>query len=277
MRDTQTLHLQRMPPGGTDRSTAGPMRIVVLDDGGDTVERIENALWVWPHKLLTAAHIEEAIGLSEQEPPAAILISIDSNKIREAKSIPALRRRLPKVPIVAVVSQHQAASSRRYFEQGADALLLREDVDRPTLHDLISGLASIRNNSPAAGRRCPPFELARPWRQSEIVGALVCDAKGTVLDANGTLAGWLGYADAEALRGRSLPREVLADRNDWVCWIQVAGDTAAFLRSELSLVTRDGRMLRLVAEAFAAPDSPSLIQAVFENPAGRAIAETGQA
>ena len=113
MRDTQTLHLQRMPPGGTDRSTAGPMRIVVLDDGGDTVERIENALWVWPHKLLTAAHIEEAIGLSEQEPPAAILISIDSNKIREAKSIPALRRRLPKVPIVAVVSQHQAASSRR--------------------------------------------------------------------------------------------------------------------------------------------------------------------
>jgi CheY-like chemotaxis protein len=276
MRDSQALHLQRMSLGGTDSPAAGPMRLVVLDDSGDMVEKIENALWVWPHKLLTAAHIEEAIGFSEIEPPAAILISIDCNKIREAKSIPVLRRRLPRIPIIAVISQEQSACSRRYLEQGADALLLRDDADRPTLHDLISSLSRLRDDS-AGARRCPVHELARPWRQSEIVGALICDAKGTVLDANGTLAGWLGYADAKALRGRSFPRDVLANRADWGRWLEVAGDTAAFLHGDAGIVTQDGRSLRLCAEVFAAPDCPSHIQAVFKGPVGPGMRAVGEA
>lgn len=269
MRDTQALHLQRTAPAGTDGPATGPMRLVVLDDG-DMVERIENALWVWPHKLLAAAHVEEAVGFCNQEKPDAILISIDCNKMRESKSITALRRRLPQVPIVAVISHEQSASSHRYIEQGADALLLRDDADRPTLHDLIASLSRVRNDSPS-GRRSPFFALARPWRKSEIVGALICDSKGIVLDANGTLAGWLGYASAEALRGRSFPREVLADCDDWSRWIQVAGDTAAFLQSDAGIRTSDGRSLRLCAEIFAAPDCPSHVQAVFKDPAGQAL------
>ena len=83
MRETQSFHLHRLPWGETETAAGSTMRLVVLDDGGDMLEKIENALWVWPHKLLTAAHIEEAIVLSEQEPPAAILISVDRNKIRE--------------------------------------------------------------------------------------------------------------------------------------------------------------------------------------------------
>jgi CheY-like chemotaxis protein len=269
MRETQALHLQRQPWGEKGTAAEGCMRLVVLDDDGDVVQRIENALWMWPHKLQTAAHIEEAIGLSEQEPPAAILISIDRNKVREAKSIPLLRRRLPQVPIVAVISQDQASSSQRYLEQGADALLLRDDADRPTLHDLISGLARVRDESPE-GRRPPLPGLARPWRQSTIVGALICDAKGTVVDANVTLAGWLGYEGADALRGRSFRRDVLADGDDWARWIEVAGDTAAFMHTDATVVTRDGQALSLYAEIFAAPGCPNHIQAVFKNPAGQA-------
>ena len=275
MRETQSFHLHRLPWGETETAAGSTMRLIVLDDDGDMLEKIENALWVWPHKLLTAAHIEEAIVLSEQEPPAAILISVDRNKIREAKSIPLLRRRLPAIPIVAVISPDQSAASQRYLDQGADALLLREDADRPTLHDLITSLARSRDDSPG-DRRSPRFELARPWRQSEIVGALICDAKGTVVDANGTLAGWLGYEDADGLRGKSFPRDVLAHRDDWIRWIEVAGDTAAFLHSDAGIVTRDGRSLRLSAEVFAAPGCPSHIQAVFKDPAGRAAGAAGK-
>lgn len=274
MRDTQALHLQKMPLGDTDRSAVGPMRMVVLDDGHDLVERMENALWVWPHKLLAAAHVEEAIEICKQETVAAILIAVDRNKMREAKSIPALRRRLPEVPIVAVVSAEQATSAQRYLEQGADALLQREDADRPILHDFISGLVRGRADS-RPGRRSASFVLGRPWRQSEIVGALICDSKGTVLDANGTLATWLGYEDVEALRGRSFPCDVLADRDDWTGWLQVAGDTAAFLQSEAGIITRDGRPLRLYAEVFAAPGCPSHIQAVFKDPVVRGMAVVG--
>lgn len=266
MRNTQALYRQSELLATPEHSAPGPMRLVVLDDGGELIYRIENALWIWPHKLLRAAHIEEAISYCEQETPAAILISIDCNRIREEKSVPALRRRLPRVPIVAVISRKQSASPQRYLEQGADALLLRDDAHLPTLHDLISSLSRVRDDSVAV-RRSPFPALARPWRRSEIVGALICDAKGTVLDANGTLATWLGYEDVDALRGRSFPRDVLVDRDDWSGWLQVAGDTAAFLQRDAGIVTRDGHSLQLCAEVFAAPGCPNHIQAIFQSPA----------
>ena len=271
MRNTQALHLPRRSLDGNDRSAVGPMRLIVLDDDGDLVEKIENALWIWPHKLLAAAHVEEAIEFCTHDTPAAILIAVDVNKIREAKSIPALRRRLPEVPIVAVISREQSASSHRYLEQGADALLLRDDAHLPTLYDLIAGLSRSRDER-SASPRLPFPALACPLQQSAIVGALICDVQGTVLDANGALAGWLGYADAQALRGRSWARDVLTDREDWTRWIQVAGDTSAFLRSNAGVVRQDGRSLRLCAEIFAVPDSPRHIQAVFKAPASQGVA-----
>ena len=178
---------------------------------------------------------------------------------------------MPEVPIVAVISREQSASSHRYLEQGADALLLRDDAHLPTLYDLIAGLSRSRDER-SASPRLPFPALACPLQQSAIVGALICDVQGTVLDANGALAGWLGYADAQALRGRSWARDVLTDREDWTRWIQVAGDTSAFLRSNAGVVRQDGRSLRLCAEIFAVPDSPRHIQAVFKAPASQGVA-----
>ena len=144
------------------------------------------------------------------------------------------------MPIIGVVSRKQFLAPGRFLDQGADALLMREDTHRPTLYDL---LISVQRNPDAArtAARTHTPELALPWRRSEMIGALICDVTGSIVDANRSLATWLGYPNTDELRGRNVLHDLLKNRDDWVSWKQVAGDTIGCRRQEWSSAVDENR------------------------------------
>ena len=190
MRKVQLLRNQRSIAPGSSDVASGLMRILVLDDDSEIIGQLENALWVWPHKLALTANVEDAARLCQQLTPSAILVAVDRNKASETKSVPALRRRLPTVPIVAVVSRQQFGTPGRFFDQGADALLMRDDAHRPTLHDLLVSVQLDPDVAKTATRIHAPIP-GFPWRRSEMLGALICDVTELIVDANRLLATWL--------------------------------------------------------------------------------------
>ena len=217
---------------------------------------------MWPHKIALTANVEDAVRLCQHLTPSAILVAVDRNEASETKSIPALRRRLPNVPIIAVVSRKQFVAPGKFLDQGTDALLMHEDAHRPTLHDLLVSVQRKPDVVKTATQTHAP-ELALPWRRSEMVGALICDVTGSIVDANRSLATWLGYPNTDGLRGRNVLRDLLKNRDDWISWKQVAGDTSAILHHESEVATKNGQVLCTKIEVFAAPNYPSHLQAVF--------------
>lgn len=262
MRNALALHRQHSNSLVNHDIASGLIRILVIDDDSELLDQLENALWVWPHKIVPTATVEDAIRLCRHLTPSAILVSVDADKSSETRSVPALRRRLPTVPIITLVSPGQYIEPGRFLDQGADALLLREDAHRPTLHDLLISVQRNPDSEPRAARVNTP-ELALPWSQSEMLGALICDITGSIVDANAPLASWLGYSNPDDLRGRNVLRNLLTNRDDWARWIQVAGDTSAIHSENTGVIARNGQMLWVRLEVFAAPKHPSYLQAVF--------------
>ena len=262
MRNVQVLRRQRSIDSGSSDVASGLMRILVLDDDSEIIGQLENSLWVWPHKVALTANVEDAVRLYQHLTPSAILVAVDRNKASETNLIPALRRRLPTVPIIAVVSRKQFVVPGKFFDQGADALLMRDDAYRPTLHDL---LMSVQRNPDAAKTSTRTYtpELALPWRQSKMLGALICDITGSIVDANRSLATWLGYPNTDELTGRNVLHDLLRNRENWISWKQVAGDTSAIIHQESAIAAKNGRVLWTKIEVFAAPSHPSHLQAVF--------------
>lgn len=262
MRNAQVLRKQRSVNSGSSDIASGLMRILVLDDDSEIIGQLENALWVWPHKVALTASVEDAVRLCQHLTPSAILVAVDRNKASETNLIPVLRRRLPIVPIIAVVSRLQFVTPGRFIDQGADALLIREDAHRPTLHDLLVSVQPDPDAVKIATRIHAP-ELALPWRTSEMLGALICDITGSIVDANRSLATWLAYPNPDELRGRNVLRNLLTNPSDWKFWTQVAGDTSAILHQETGVAAKNGQILWMQLEVFAAPNHPSHLQAVF--------------
>ena len=262
MRNVQVLRRQRSIDSGSSDVASGLMRILVLDDDSEIIGQLENALWVWPHKVALTANVEDAVRLCQHLTPSAILVAVDRNKASETNLIPALRRRLPTVPIIAVVSQTQFAAPGMFLDQGADALLMREDAHRPTLHDLLISVQPKPGAVKTATRTQVPV-LALPWRQSKMLGAFICDVTGSIVDANRSLATWLGYPNTDELIGRNVLHDLLKNCDDWISWKQVAGDTSAILHQETAVAAKNGQVLWTKIEVFAAPSHPSHLQAVF--------------
>ena len=262
MRNVQVLRRQRSIDSGSSDAASGLMRILVLDDDSEIIGQLENALWIWPHKLVQTANVEDAVCLCQHLTPSAILVAVDRNKASVTKSIPALRRRLPTVPIIAVVSETQFAAPGMFLDQGADGLLMRNDAYRPTLHDLLVSVRRNPDTAKTATRTHVPV-LALPWRQSKMCGAVICDVTGSIVDANRLLATWLGYPNTDELRGRNVLHNLLKSRDDWISWKQVAGDTSAIIYQESAVAAKNGQLLWTKIEVFAAPSRPSHLQAVF--------------
>lgn len=262
MRNVQVLRRRRSIDSGSSDVASGLMRILVLDDDNEIIGQLENALWIWPHKVALTANVEDAVRLCQHLTPAAILVAVDRNKASKTKTIPALRRRLPTVPIVAVVSRKQFGTPGRLLDQGADALLMREDANRPTLHDLLVSVQRDPDAAKTATRTHAPV-LGLLWRQSEMIGALICDVTGLIVDANRTLSTWLGYPNTGELRGKNVLHDLLKNRDDWISWKQVAGDTSAILHQETAVSAKNGQVLWTSIEVIAEPSHPNHLQAVF--------------
>lgn len=270
MRNIQSLRLQSSIDFDGTETASELLRVLVIDDDTEIVGQIENALWVWPHKITYTSSIDDAVRLCRHLTPSAILVALDGSTSNRVRAVPALRRRLPAVPVIGVVSPRQYAEPGKFLDQGADSLLLREDAHRPTLFDLVTSARRKRESSSQPLRKEAP-ELAMPWRESRMLGALVCSISGIIVDANERLATWLGYSGPDTLRGRNVRQHILANTNDWSTWTQVAADTDAIFHQQTSIETMSGQHLRVELEVFAAPRHPSHLQAVFADLSHQAL------
>lgn len=252
------------------------LHIVVLDDRHNTAERIQDALWVWPHKVVNASSISEVVKICHISQPTAVIASIDFSDSHDESAITTLRLRLPKVPIIAVGPGTAGITPANIIGQDADAFVLHEDLHRPVLHDLLLRV----QQSPRAAfvTQIPPLpKMLLAWRQSRISGALICDISGNIIDANHCLSRWLGYPGPESLLGRYLCADLLVSGVDWSAWKKIAGDTSAFIHQSIELATKNGQNLRLKVEVFAAPSLPSHLQAVFAPATGLPCPRQGNA
>ena len=240
----------------------GLIRILVLDDQRETLDRLENALWIWPHKVSNANSVDEAVTMCRHLKPTALIADTKFAGRYNRNIITTLRKHLPQVPIVALGSRSDKESPGNVLDQGADAFLPREELHRPTLHDLLRRIQRSPESSKVLDLPLIP-EMPLPWQESKIIGALVCDISGTITDANDCLARWLEYSNADALIGKSVSSDILNSQADWSAWKKIAGDMAALLYQSTTVVAKNKQLLWMKLEVFAAPSSPTHLQAVF--------------
>ena len=273
-RSATIQRINSQPPIGIDDT--GLVRILVLDDDPGTPQLIENALWTWPHRIAMAGCAADAITVCRHLEPAALIVSLDFAADRSQTVIAALRNELPNTVIIAFTASADAPNRATLLDLGANAVLTREELQRPTLHSLLMRLRQEPVNDDVPAIRAD-VSLALPWRESKIMGAVICDTGGTVKAANQCLAIWLGYEDAASLIGKCIWRDLLSSPADWSPWKAVAGNVSTVVQCSAAVRAHNEQLLWMDIEVFAAPNSPAEIQAVFvDSPehaqlAGRAI------
>ena len=262
MKSTQKFRTQRLRQEIDMPEDDGLIRILVLDHERETLERVENALWVWPHKVANAKSVDEAVKMCRHLKPTALIADINFAGSHSGNTITTLRKHLPQVPIVALGSRSDDVTPGNILDQGADAYLPREELHRPTLHDLLRRIQRAPESIKALDFPVSP-QMSLPWLDSKIVGALICDISGTIIDANHCIARWLEYSNAEELIGKKVWCDVLGSQAAWSAWKTIAGDMTALLYQSTSVKAKNKQLLWMQVEVFAAPSSPSHLQAVF--------------
>jgi len=264
---SQAKSLQRFRTQLFDQAPAAPdngglIRVLVLDRERETLERLQNALWMWPHKVASAKSVNEAVRMCRHLTPTALIAGIKTSGNHTGNTIAKLRKELPHVPIIALGSRSDGNKPGNVLDQGADAFLAREELHRPTLHNLLKRIQRTPNAANALGFPVVP-KMSLPWQESEIIGALICDISGTITDANDCFAKWLMYPDTDELLGKCVWRDLLQSRVDWSVWKKIAGDVTAILHQSTGITAKNGQILWMKVEVFAAPSFPSCLQAVF--------------
>jgi PAS domain-containing protein len=195
-------------------------------------------------------------------PPTALVADVKFADSRSNHSISTLRKRLSCVPIIALGSGSHELASRRMLDQGADAYLPREELHRPTLYDLLQRIQREPNATSPLDHPVLP-RMAVPWQKSRIVGVLVCDIAGTIVDVNHCLARWLEYSTKDEIIGKYVWGDILISKSEWSAWRKIAGDLSALLHQSTTVKARNGQLLWAKLEVFAAPSSASYLQAIF--------------
>lgn len=238
------------------------VRVLVIDDHPRTVEQIENALWVWPHRVTRTNSLHKAVKMCHHLTPTAILVSLEVGETERGRPVARLRRALPDIPIIALATPEVVANPGTILEQGANAILCREALQQPTLHDLLMRLQEPAENI-APAKVSDGIDIPFPWRDSNVFGSLICDIGSQIVGANNHLASLLGYASPGDLKGLSVGRDILCSSDDWADWKSVAGDTSKVLQQSTSIKSNNQQLLSVSIEAFALANSPTHIQAVF--------------
>ncbi len=249
-------------PFAADMDDNALVRIIVLGNDPETPRLIENALWTWQHRIAMASCAADAITMCRHIEPIALIVSLDFSADRSETVIAAIRSELPTTVIVACGSSVSASIRGRLLDVGANAVLTRAELQRPTLHSL---LIRLRQESPdhVVQDARVDTKMGLPWRESKILGSVICDIGGTVIAANECLAGWLGYPQPSSLIGKCIRRELLSSPADWATWKTVAGDINAIVQCLATVKASNNQSLWMEVEVFAAPNSPTNIQAVF--------------
>ncbi len=246
-------------------------RILVLDEDPHSVEHIDNSLWIWRHTVSAASSVNEAIRMCWHLQPTAIIAAVNFRPREQHNVIRTLRRQLPGATVVALVSPDDAARPGMFLDDGADAVLSRDDLQRPALHQL---LVRLRQSDSRTHTSSPRETIPRPWRDSAALGALICSIDGRILNANRCLEKWLNYGSDVPLRGRNVRFDILDSENAWAEWKSVAGDADGQIHQQISVKTRGRQHRWMAVDVIAAPHSPTDILASFVDRTDSVFAES---
>ena len=230
-------------PTAVARNDAVPMRIMVLDRHPKTLGYIVPAFGMCPHKVISAASVNDAIRWSRSFAPTVVIVAFDFPHTDGTAMISTLRAGLPSVPIIALGAASNFPKLGTVLDQEADAFLLREDLEQSNLLSLVTRIQ------------------LRPG--TEKVGALVCDINGIIIVANECLADWLRYPGSQSLLGKCVWRDLMYCPDDWRAWASITAGLTVSLHQLITIKTQSGQRLLMQVEIFALPGAPTVLQAML--------------
>ena len=113
------------------------IRILVLDHERETLERLENARWIWPHKVANAKSVDEALKMCRHLMPTALIVAVDFADDHNGSTITTLRKHLPQLPIIALGLSSDKVTMDNARDLFANSFLPREERLCYPLHDLV--------------------------------------------------------------------------------------------------------------------------------------------
>ena len=120
-------------PSSTDSSSAGALRVLLVDDNVDAVESMEILLQAFGYEVATAVHPDLALARLEDFAPAAAVVDIGLPGMDGYQLAAEIRRRLAGKPmrLVALTGYGGADDVARAKAAGFDAHLVKPvEIDR---------------------------------------------------------------------------------------------------------------------------------------------------
>ncbi len=120
-------------PSSTDSSSAGALRVLLVDDNVDAVESMEILLQAFGYEVATAVHPDLALARLEDFAPAAAVVDIGLPGMDGYQLAAEIRRRLAGKPmrLVALTGYGGADDIARAKAAGFDAHLVKPvEIDR---------------------------------------------------------------------------------------------------------------------------------------------------
>ena len=228
----------------------GVVQVILLGYDAGTAEAIDKALWMYSHRVLVAGSTEQAIRMCSSVLPDALVVATDDTD-GNRQYIAEIRYALPSVSIIALSSRSGSPTHHELLGQGADAVLYRDRASIPVLNNVLGRLRLCKGeiNWPCI---FPPPRLPSAWQNTDVVGALVCDISGKVIDANRLLASWLGYASPTPLIGKLAWRHLLYCVKSWPEWREVTDQLIQFSPSSATVRGPGGQVLTMRIDVFSA-------------------------
>ena len=231
---------------------SGECRVVVLGECVEAIATIHMALWLWPHEVVTANDATEAVRLTGRLTPDAIIVtdpvfySVAQSLILEPRSQEF------NVPVIVLYPYGCSPPRGSVLEREAYAVLAGQAKNIPVLQYV---LARARRSPCEAFWRANdlPPRLPPIWRDSDTVGALICDNSGAVIDANETIAKWLGLGSRRRLVGREVGRDLKFRKRAWPEWEQLSAGLRQLIQGSWSVRGPDERMFTVQSDVLASP------------------------
>ena len=127
----------RAPEVSSDDLPRRPLRVLVVDDNGDSAQMLSDALRLWGHSVSTAGEGAEALRIAAESVPQVILLDVGLPGMNGYEVAQRLRERRSRAWIVGVSGYGTAEDKRQARAAGFDQYLVKP-VELRTLRALLA-------------------------------------------------------------------------------------------------------------------------------------------
>lgn len=126
------------------------LRVLLVDDEADLAEGYQRLLQAVGYSCDTANNGRQAIELAEERKPSLVITDLTMPVMDGFELIRWLRRRWPKLPVIAMTAFHTPHAERSALSAGA-TIYLRKPFSNSELRELVKKtLAGAENGTPKA-------------------------------------------------------------------------------------------------------------------------------